>query len=706
MLLACTKEEPVYTVGEADNAIVFHAGSVEGRSATETKALDANHTNHHALTSGIKLRLKVDGTWTGKSPESISKTTTAAVGAETSSGSKHNSVSFTSAEVLYWDDYGTADPANTTNRNTGLSVLAVAVNDKNQAAMAAPSDWTALPWALESDQRQGWTKKDLLLSYNLQSGSGNDGTLKFDDYKKKLAGTSGFENVGLLEFRHAMSKITINLKANKGFVNSKFVDEPTVELHGFYQSGTVNITDGAVSSQSGHQDSGSNPTSIKTYCETSSPAGKTNVTRSALVVPGTTLGGTEHIATVTADGNIYKISAAKLYAAMTASGGPGSTLKSGYNYILNITVDKTEVHVSATVVNWVEVSAAEDTPKIDVTMNYGEDGGNFAKGFSFYYSKSKGYDSSVDFYGTGPTNDIYGADRTVSYNNGDYTFDTELYWPDHSTKYFFRGIWPLAGTTANDPKVMKFNNGTKDCQGIPVANAKYEGGTYPSDLMLGIPLRTTEDPTHKTEPADGIGATEGTVSLTFKYRMAQVEIRLMSSGSDKSDNIDFGSNGGAELATVKIVNGYKDAYILMDDGSVSYASGATRAEYQMTPKSSDISTVSLLTASEYSSIDWSGNHTLQRHDSVIPQKLDDATYPVKFVITTGPAGNKDTYTIDVKDIIVSSVNNVAQPSGSKITKWEAGKHYVYTLKITKTQMKIEATIVDWVPVVAGGDFWL
>lgn len=719
VLSACQKEEPVYTVGEADNVISLSAGAYEGESDMATKAVpvedDTRHGKHLALAEGIKLRLQVNGTWTGKSD--ISKTTTATIGAENGT-TKHNGVTFTDAEKLYWDDYGTADPANAgtgNGREKGLTIYGVAVNDKNVSAQPETINWGSFDWSVSANQTDGWSAKDLIISNNLQTGTGYDGTLTFDDFKKKLAGTSGYENAGLLEFKHAMSKITINLTANKGFVDSKFVGEPTVALHGFYTSGKVNITSGALTGQTGNVDNNSDPTDIQTYCETATKTGQTNITRSALVFPGRTLLSTDHIATVTADGNIYKITAEKILAAMTAA-NHGSEMKSGYNYILNIKVDKTEVKVSATVVDWIGVEAAEDTPKIDINTSYGEDGGGFNRDFSFYYSKNKQYGGGTgeDFYGTGPVSDFYGADRTVNYSSGKYTFNTDLYWPDHTTKYFFRGIWPKTSTTDSDgkPKVAVFNNGTRNCQGIPVSNAKFDsdaanGGKHPSDLMLGIPLRKDETTDKKTEPTLGIGATEGTISLTFKYMMAQVEVRLMSSGRDNADNIDFGSTstGGAQQANVSIVNAYNDAYVLLSDGSVATASGTNKGDYEMNAKSTTLPSESM-TSSEYAALtDWSTKEYLVRHDAIIPQKLDDAT-PVKFQVVTGPAGNKDTYTIDVKDIVVSSINNIAQPAGTKITEWEAGKHYIYTLKITKTQVKIEATITNWIPVVAGGDFWL
>ena len=129
----------------------------------------------------------------------------------------------------------------------------------------------------------------------------------------------------------------------------------------------------------------------------------------------------------------------------------------------------------------------------------------------------------------------------------------------------------------------------------------------------------------------------------------------------------------------------------------------------MTPKSSVLTSVSIPEATEYAQTGfWSSHPTLVRHDAIIPQSLGTDASPLKFVITTGSEDmTYDTYAIAIKDITLSSINEVAcTEANNKITEWEAGKHYTYTLKITKTKVSIEATIQDWIPVVAGGDFWL
>ena len=129
LLTACASKEdvvsPTYTVGENDNVITLRAGIREGGSGVETRAAEESHDKHIAFTNGTKAALRIDGTWTGHSPESVSQTTTATIDAATAD-SKHNAL--TMSPMLYWDDYGTADPANTDGRSEGLTIYGVAVD--------------------------------------------------------------------------------------------------------------------------------------------------------------------------------------------------------------------------------------------------------------------------------------------------------------------------------------------------------------------------------------------------------------------------------------------------------------------------------------------------------------------------------------------------------------------------------------------------
>lgn len=764
MLTSCHHDDidRVYTVGEEDNAIRLEAGIVDGGATVKTRASWDNgtgdrHGKHLTLAEGIKMTLQVNGVWTnhkdayGQNATAVTKETTATVGEDTSN-SKHNPVSM--APQLYWDDYGTADPENKeTGRTTGLTIYGVAINDATQSALAV-SNWESLTWTLPSDQSttaNDWTKNDLIISNNVRVTPGGDGTLKFDEWK------NGSSN-NLLEFKHAMSKITVNLKANKGFPTSgsnligntpnKFESNPTVELLTRNESGdelnyavtkgSVNIQTGAVTASSEESDKEKvvmKQEHVHEAWPNDASEFQYTVQMTALVVPGTVLGATHNdgnattlstaqkktIAKITADGNVYYVNAQNISVAM----GSTFTTEPGKNYILNITVDKTEVHVEATIANWVDVVAAEATPKIEITSNYGTAGNNFNKDYSFYFSTNKDYIADdQDFYGTLATDaTLYGEER--KYVNSSSQFNTPLYWPNHSTKYFFRGVWPETTTISSEtlsssdatsvsdkkPSVSVFTakDDNKLHQGIYVRNMKYVENTFPSDLMVAIPTFIAQDEDSRfNEPEDGIPATEGKISMNFTYRMAQVEVHLKSSGSGLADNIDFGSSDGANIAQVTISNGMTAGYVLLADGSVKYATGATSASYEMTPRLTDLTSVVVPTAEIYAgTMNWIDYPTLVRHDAVIPQSLGTDDLPLKFVIKTGSVSlTYDTYEIPIKDIPITSINEIPQSAGTKITEWEAGKHYIYTLRITKTKVTIEASMQNWIPVIAGGDFWL
>lgn len=662
-LTACSSEEttPTYTVGEADNAIVLNAGFSE-KAQTRAGSED-NHGNHLKLDEGIKLSLKVDGTWTGKTSltlahgsvtdSKVEQTTTATIGTETATNSKHNNVVFTTTEQLYWDDYGTADPANaTTGRTEGLTIYGAAVNDKNVAAPSITS-WTAQEWTVNADQTTGWTNKDFIISNNVKA-TGADGTYKFAD---RASGK-------LLEFRHAMSMITVKLTAGAGFVDGKFVKEPTVVLHGFPTSGKVNITDGSLSNAG-------TVTDVTTFRSKTTWASTGNVERSALVFPTrniSTIGTAEddYIAKINADDNIYYVTKDKLLAAM----GSATTMESGKNYILQITVNKTGIVVTATIVDWIDVEAEAETPLINVTGNVGDvtvdnNTKQRMESFGFYLSDAAGTSATTAYTkaatATKPTE---GADGTTLWPFVDEDSNpTKLYWPNHQIHYFMRGVSP-ATTTVTSGK-------------IAVTAGDYDNTSFPSNLLVGAPVIAENtmcgntDHTQVDMSEKGICAREGKINLTFNYMMSQVEVHLASEAGTSHVNL--------ENAKVEIVGGYTD-------GSV------------------DIHTKTVATSGSVA--DFTLNHVGTenddyRHSIVVPQNL---TTNLKFKVTIYKSGS----TTEVDDIYYATIKDIqVTENGTKksITKWESGKHYVYTLNLKKTEINVTATITDWITVTASDNVW-
>ena len=706
-LIACSSEERITTDSNEDPSgpIELSAGIVEGSTkATTRSGAEDNHANHQALTSDTKLALRVSGTWTGhgESPYAVVKTTTATVGAETSSGSKHNSL--TCSPLLYWDDYGSADPANaTTGRTEGLTIYGAAINGKTIAPSV--SDWTALSWTLPANQTASESTpadKDLLISNNIKAGTG-DGTYKFDS---RASGK-------LLEFTHALSKITVNLNANNGFTDGVFASDPEVKLTSnnastsyaewAYTTGTINITTGAVSSQA-------NPAVITMWQAVSAPDGY-DITKEALVMPGSQFSADDAIiARINADGNIYYVTAEKIRTAISASHaseGAYST-EAGKNYIINVTVNKTDIVVTATVANWTNISADEVAPVINVSGDLGGSAVISAdKTFSFYRSSFPNINLGYSYDESLKENNYYKEESVLGYTHSTttWTMSPVLYWPNHNTHYQFRAVWPRTVTTTtgdeDKPRVVREApvGQTSEYQLIKVHNEAYTPDHFPSDLMIARPdvpngyqnCGNNEVVHQKVNLyTNGICAREGTINLKFKYMMAQVEVILTTTDTDY-DKVKL------DGAIVELVNVHKTGSVKLGD--------------------MEIITTGVKSATPVPATDTFGDYTLDYnststhyHSAIVPQPLrftepladGNLKFRIKIMNAAGDAVD-DIYYADIKPISVKVTGS--SDAAAPVTNWESGKHYVYTLHLSKTEIKVTASLANWTEVTASQTVW-
>lgn len=655
-----------------------------------------------ALSPDTKFKLRVQGTWTGKTPsEIINNVTTATAGKEQSfAAGTENPLTFD--PVLFWDDYGTGDPANAeTGRKDGLDILAVAVDGATTAMNDAV--WEGeMPWVLETEGNNVLTK-DILVANNLSDGK-TPGRLTFANRNE--------EEKSRLIFQHLMSKITFNLTPADGFLQTDgtyaFTAKPTVTLNrnryeggmlpagGNYAlvEGTINIRNAEATPST------DNKQTITAGDETKKEEGCAEVrTQVALVYPGTCLGAADNdvVARIAADNNYYYVTAKEIRAAIdnVADHTGDYKTKAGYNYIINVTVKKTGVSVTATVTNWVDVTAEEAFPAIALTAGAGSTGetGDWAgvEGFDFFRSTAEltGYSDETslkegDYYKPlrkvrwETTSGTTSPRACVFYDNTGAT-PTPLYWPDHDTHYHFRGVYPATTTTAADaPQVKTYGSGANAEQGIAVKNGAYNQATFPSNLMIGMPEIATGtqcgsgEHTQVDMSEKGICARSGKINMNFRYMMSQVEIEL-------AHSLTEGTEGDVTLddkTTVEIVGGYTDGYIRLGDRK---AVGQTKSSYETTVDAAN---------------------KLKRHDIVLPQDLADMKF--KITVNNTDDNTKDYYYATIRDIPV----RVGEGAKESITKWEPGKHYKYTLKLKKTAMEITATLTDWITVEADEDIWM
>ena len=682
VLTACTDEtvSPTYTVGEADNMISLRAVIDNGGDGVATRAADPGHANHVGFNFGYGF-LRVDGTWLGHKPEAVTHKTTATMGYFVNgTDNKHKETSLSPG--IYWDNYGTADPANMPSvkgngRAKGLTIYAVSVDgyfkpgeppfegdqfkpdgkDGEVNNLTSISYWTALDWTLPLNQSSGIevTNGDLIYSNNIKEG--NDGTLKFDSVKANNGSASD-----LLIFTHAMSKITVTLIPDEGFpeygtAGVHFASNPTVTYLGFNYKGKVNVETKTTTATP------SDTADIQAYLSLGGGTANHAVYK-ALVFPGNSFSDDTNIIKIVADGNTYYVTAKNINDAMRTA-QDNTTFTQGKNYTFTIKVKKTKIVVDATIKDWENVEAALEAPEINISADYGQavSGNAFEQSFDFYRSEDirTGYDANTGADGVNPA-------ATYTYASGAGSWDKVLYWPNHETHYFFRGVYPKgqAVTTVSGEDLVE-----------KLTNVAYNDATFPSNLMIALPRQSGNcaGGHGKDVKLYGICATKGKIHMNFEYAMSKVEVRLKSTGTPGLDYVDLDT----AKTTVEIQGGYTKGSIQLSDGLHAPYTAADKGNYTLhnkTPESGFKKT------------------TL---DAVMPQQLGNDVY-IK-ITATNADGTKDRYTAQLNKICV---NGTTTP----ITEWEHGKHYIYSLNVTKSQIRVEATITDWVTVNGSQNIWM
>ena len=655
-LWSCSNEgllDSLYT--RTDEQISFNVGvesNPAGRIVTR-----AGEPSFYAMQEGTQIRLKVDGIWKRISPTvPVSQKTTCLTQAA-SGGSNVNALTFSDSEILFWDDYGTGDPDNADSRAAGLSVLGVAIDGKAAApAISSDAEWESLDWNVVTDGTDVLSG-DIIVSNNL---SAYKFAQRNDDAARKMV------------FVHPLSKITVNLKAGEGFTGGtvgatsfKFKADPTVTLtKATTLAGVADhandyaLTSGTVSIMNASALSDGTRATVIAGTTSTTDAGIT-VIKQAVVYPGTQLGANDDavIAIVQADGNIYYIRAKEIHDAIDAKGGHTDfkTL-AGYNYILNITVNKTGIRVTATVTDWNTVNSDEVYPVINVDTQVGDDGGTMPSGFNTFA-----------FWRSETINTGYQHEASPAINNDgttDWSHTTTLYWTHHNQHYHFRGIYPVGTSVVT-------HNGK---QVVEVSNAGYDADAFPSNFVMGMPEFSGNDymcDNADHDPVDmrveGICARTSAINLNFRYMMSQVEVNLTSSTAGDDDYVDL------TYCEVDLLNvGTEGDILLSDRSAVITTDNQTYAMHSV------------------------GGSSVHYHDAVIPQTLLGAggTDKVRFRITVYSDNTRTE-----RDIYYAWVAPI------KVNAWENGVHYIYNLKITKTEIKSTATLTDWRTVEASQDVW-
>ena len=674
-LMSCSDGNDIhtYTVGAEDNAIALSIG-VDNSPLTPTpnlaKTRAGESDNYVALTQGTKMRLRVEGKWNNSE---LIKFTDCSADAATGENTYNPIYSY--SPMLYWDDFGTADPSNTTGKTEGLAIYGVAVdgmttapnvNNTNSDNGTIESDqWgnhssdnsNLLSWSTVDNCTSTVLERDLIVSNNLSKATAETpGNLTFDEHKA-IKSNSSEDNLkqSRLIFKHVLSKVTFNLTPGDGF-NGNFNATPIVTLVSDENEKAYCITEGNINIKQGKAIAGTTD-NVKNVVTLKKIADGDNgkITESAVIYPGSPIGRESDngiVAKINADGNIYYVYAKEIRAAIISKLGSENTdytCKASYNYVFNVKVSKTKITVTATLTDWNVIEAEEVEPKITARATVGDTGTNMSNQYDFY--------------------------RKTNYNDYSKVSENEMFWPDHQTHYHFRGIYPQLTNEGTQPYQIAKVGENSDVQAIQVSNSPWNESAFPCNFMIGMP-EIKEDAkmcgSDSHDPIDmiqnGICAREEAININFRYMMSQVLVELTT--TEGYDKVTLDAN-----TKVEIIGGYKDGYVGLHSRNVEkYVD--SKESYTMT------------------SVSYASN--VQKHDAIVPQSLDGA----KFRITvTNTDSSTDIYEVDINTIKEKNTN-------TPITVWKAGEKYKYALKITKTDIHVVATITDWTEKDAESDIWL
>lgn len=627
-LAACNSEEltPSDAVGEE---IRLSAGTVSGNSTVATRG----DISYKAFADNTAIALQVSGTWTGHSSENVTLPTTA-----TPSASNNSNLSLSPA--LYWDDYGSADPANAeTGRKEGLTIYGVAADGETTAP--AVTDWTKLVWDLGADQTSGISAKDLLISNNVKG----DKTYRFES---RADGKQ-------LKFHHVLSKITVNLKADEGFTDNKFASDPVVMLTSneanntantewAYTSGTFNVTTGEI-------DKSSLTRNAVTMYQAATAATGYAVTKEALVMPGSTFNNdAATIMSINADGNIYYVTAEKIRTAINATdhaNGTAYPTEAGKNYIFKVIVNKTGVTVTATVKDWDTVDSEQETPAIsftaDVTSNSNTTAGSsLSSGDTFRLWKTSAFTETA-LAATETT--------TVTYDGSKYTYDPTLYWQSAKDNSYFRALATMTTTTTATET-------TTTIAAIPDVAATDKNVSQGTDFLWGTTDKHTGTYTGGSKEyaeGDAINPRTGDVPLIIKHAMSKVVVEL-STSTDASAVV-------LTDATVTLTNLATAGTISLETGNVTASSSKDAIAVNAAEKALDATT-------SYSNL------------IMVPQSIGDTS---RLIVTL-----KDgtTYSLQLNTC-------KADANSPAITTWAGGSKYTYNITLKKQEISFRVLVQDW-----------
>lgn len=660
LIVACSSDESQsLSDNQTKTPIDLSVGIVGEKAALTRGVVTSSNASEQPLTRGtsIYMVLKSENKSNTAADAMYSRTIGFAQGTTTG----NNTVKFSANYGRFWED--------SYSRNSQLSVLAVCVpgyyldaslsQDAIKSGTVDATTWTlggsndydnqwatnngstTISWPLRNVTAQN-QDVDFVNSQDL-CFSNNVSDLGNEDKRVVFSDEHKKFGSGLMVFYHALSRVTFKIKKGEGFEeNEKF--EFSNQDENVVLKG-FNSSGTFNIAEGGFTDVTSGTIKALAVSETNTTDGYAYVL-DGLMLPGTNLDdATADQINFTINSNLYHLTKKKLFDALSNTSGLTSDgkMRPGVHYVFTMTVGKKKMDsFTASIVPWTKVDAAEQTPSnARISLSLIIDG---AEATSSNYALYRSANISTDF-----NDDFTSYDWAKGYKGNQWDTSTTWYWPNNKTFYHFRAAMPAETVIQEDSESQK-------------EYLTLTPGATLSDVCWGAPF--TAAPAYDfTNGFDGstphaiskaIGPTMSTIDLMMFHMMSDVTIKLTTSDEGKADRVDL-TNAKIELSNI-----YPSGRVMMGNGLVT--------------SSDAVQTVSATVGTDYT---W--------HYYFVPQLLDD----VKLVITTA---DDNKYEISMKGI--SSING-----------WEPNHQYTYTFKLTKTDVKSDASLTKWKEVDAATDIW-
>ena len=592
----------------------------------------------------------------------------------------------------YWDDaFG---------RYTYLSIFAVAVPNKSnisQLTLNGNDNWETestpnnkITWTVTSGETAQTSttidNEDLVYSRNIQDGAeskglkqgvrrynkdGNYPSFDGENFDVLTYGRMGFTlfddnikdgpgkfDLGNLHFTHALSRITLKIyiDRSKGFTNDDVNSINDAKLIKMNVEGDLDVAEGTYSNVT------TGDVKMEKYTvgseETMSDGStKPDAKFMAQVLPDYEIKESDantNMLQFNVGDNVYYVTQKSVWEAIhnnvNVETGTNIKLAQNKNYVLNITVGKTEIsNITATLANWDEINGSHSTNNslyefTFKTLNNTE--GSACRDFNLY--------RIVDNVKEGKNwNSGYSKDKATlkeTESNSNVWKATNWYFDSNQSYYHFRST---SKSNAEENFIKsEVEDNKKDYFEI-------KAGTDNScDLHWGAPLKSDASLSYDISKGyedninAAIGSTDSKIDIIEFHMTSNVIVNLSTTTGDDKVTLD--------RATVKILNSQQSGKVYMGNGLV-----------EPTETASDL----ILSGenNKYSAF-------------CIPQALD-GTDKVKLEITTT---DNNVYTVVLSDI------NVSGSTTEKINRWLPNHKYTYSLTLSKTGInQLTCTLLNW-----------